>query len=330
MRKQEDTKKNETKGNRKKLLTGIIIGVSIGCITLGALFAIFMILVFYGGPAETVTDVSGYKETLTQYENLHTAFICFPEELPESAENTDFYFYYRDAWDDPTMEVYLQCSYDEKDYQAEVERLENTRKQYGSTVRTLIRDREGRYPYPAYIAVDGLWNAYEYALLSGERQITYVYTAYKNSNNLKKVDKKYLPVDFDERQEELKRGDGYCIYLKQVDKMDGEVIGWDYDYTRNEVVDVLEYHPLEVGYNFFGVCTALDENDNRIIQYCYDWKYKNSQDSVYGLPDETRYREQEGYGFKSVELSADETKAIVTYFDKDGEERTMEYETPTK
>lgn len=146
----------EKKRNRKKLFIGIGIGAVVSIITLVALFAIFMLLVIFGGPAKKVTDIAKYEETLTEYDNLRTAFICFPEELPESARDTDFYFEYQDTWNTPTLEVYLQCTYDEKDYEAELERLENTKKQYGSTLRTLIRDEEGRYPYPAYIAVDGM------------------------------------------------------------------------------------------------------------------------------------------------------------------------------
>lgn len=313
---------------KRKLRIGIIIGVVCSIVTLVALFIIFMMLFLFGGPAETTTDISKYEETLAQYEgSMRTALIIFPEQIPESAQNTDFYFYYKDTWNNPTLEVYLQCTYDEADYQAEIARLESTQKRYGSIERPLLRDEEGRFPYPVYIAVDSHNHAYEYALLSGERQITYIYTAYRNADDLKKVDVKYLPSDFDSRQARSKAGEGYSIYLIHEDQENGQVTGWQYDFTREPIAEVLEFHPQVIGYNWFTVCTRLDENDNEIIRYCAYVYYEDEHDSIYGYPEEIQYEELGGYEFKSVELNEDKTVATVTYYDGE-EEKTMEYEIP--
>ena len=45
-------------------------------------------------------------------------------------------------------------------------------------VKKLLRDEQQKYPYPAFIAVENHGNSYEYALLSGENQITYIYTLF--------------------------------------------------------------------------------------------------------------------------------------------------------
>lgn len=312
---------------KKKIWIGIAVGAVIGSITLFTLFVVFMLFFMFGGKPEVTTDVTKYEETIGNYENMKTALIVFPEQLPESAQDTDFYFYYQDTWNVPTLEVFLQCTYDEEDYQAEVQRLENTQKRYGSTVRTLLKDEEERFPFPAYIAVDGYWSSYEYALLSGERQITYIYTACKHSEYLEKVDAAYLPKDFDSRMDELSGVEGYCIYLKSVDMINGEVSAWDCDYTRDTVVQVLDYHPVTIGYNWFSVCTCLDEKDTEIIKHCSYFYYDSRHDSLYGLADEIQYAELEGYVFKAVELSEDKKRAIVTYYDGT-EEKTMEYEIP--
>lgn len=308
---------------QKKLWIGIAIGVGISIITLGTLFVIFMLLFFFGGPADVCMDIDKYEETVTKYDNMNSALIVFPEELPESARDTDFYFSYQDTWNLPTVEVFLQCTYDEADYQAEIERLENTQKKYVSTVRTLLKDEE-RYPYPAYIAIDGYWDGYEYALLSGERQITYIYTSGKYSDDLKKVDTKYLPAEYDSRMSQYTGMEGYCIYLKRVDTMNGEAIGWECDYTRDSVVQIQERHYINIDYNLFGVCTNLMEDNTEVIEYCYIWIYEDEMDSITGLPEETQYLELQGYGFESVKLSEDKTKAIVTYYDGE-EEKVFEY-----
>lgn len=310
-----------------KLWIGIIVGVGVGVVTLGVLFFILFLLFLFGGPTERTTDITKYEETMSKYPYIQTGFISFPETIPDSATDADFYFSFKDTWDDPTCEVFLQCTYDEADYRAEVERLENTKKQYGSVERYLLRDEEGRFDYPAYIAIDANNYAYEYALLTGERQITYIYTSFMYEESLKKVEKKYLPIDYDSRKNQARPMEGYSIYLVQETYYNGEVHGWNLDYSREETVDVLEYHPVIVGYNWFTVCTCLDEEDNQIIQYCGYNYYDSKHDSLYGYPDEITYEELSGYQFKSVELNEDMTKAIVTYYDGD-EEKKMEYEIP--
>lgn len=202
------------KEQRRKLWIGIGVGAIFGTITLVVLFIIFLMLVFFGGPAEVTKDVSRYKETMEIYKRktARTEFVVFPEELPVSAQDAEFYFYYKDTWNTPTCEVYLQCTYDSVDYQAEIERLEKAQERYDFIEKPLLRDAEDRFHYPAYIAVDGRWYAFEYALLSGENQITYIYTAFRKAAELKKIDEDYLPVDFDSKPEHLEVGEGYYIY----------------------------------------------------------------------------------------------------------------------
>ncbi len=312
---------------KKKLLIGIVIGVVLSIITLVALLGVFMMFFLFGGPPVVTTNIEKYQEKIFADNNAKTGFIVFPEEIAQSAEDIDFYYYYQDTWNAPTLEVLLQCSYSEEDYSAEISRLENTKKCYGSTVRTLQKEGVGRFNYPAYIAIDGYWDSYEYALVSGERQITYIYTAYKNSENLKKVEAVYLPSNYDSQMVEFTGAEGYNIYLKSMDTINGKVIGWQEDNTRDEVVDVLRYHPISVGYNHVGVCTRLDEQDTEIIQHCYYTYYDSLHDSLYGLADQIQFQELEGYKYKEIALSKDKKRFCVTYYDG-GEEKTFEYEIP--
>lgn len=310
----------------QKLSLGMVVGTAISAMTLVALGIICVLAFMYGGPAEVTTDASKYSETIIQYGAMRTALITFPEELPESARGVDFYFSYKDTWNSPACEVFLQCTYDEADYQAEVERLENTKKRYSSIQTLLRRDEEERFAYPVYIAVDGRSEAYEYALLSGEKQITYIYTSHKKQKDLHKIESKYLPADFDSRQASTRDGEGYSIYLIQEESIDRKQ-GAQYDFTRDDLSEGLEFHPLAIGYNRFTVCTRLDENNQEVIRYCAYVYYEDEHDSIYGYPDEIPYEELAGYQFTSVELNENETIAIVTYYDGD-EEKTWEYEIP--
>lgn len=320
--------KKMSKSTKKKIWIGIAIGAIVGVMTLGALFVIFIMLVLYGGPTEVERDIHKYQETLAKYEHAKTAYLVFPEEIPESAVDTDFYFSYQDTWNVPTQEVYLKCTYDETDYQAELERLENVQKQYGSKIRVLLRDEEGRYPYPVYIAQDGYWDNFEYAMLTGENQITYIYTALMRADELRKVDKALLPTDFDQRQNEYTGIEGYTIYLaKVVRNSDGTVDYWNCDYTRDEVSEVTKNHWVEIGYNLFYVTTCLDEQDREIIKECSYTYYESQHDSIFGLPEKIVYKELEGYLYKSLELNADKTKATVGYYDGE-EEKVLVYEIP--
>lgn len=310
------------KNSKIKILIGILIGAVLGIVTLFTLGIILLMFFFFGGPPDVIKGADNYEEAITKYEDMRTGLIVFPKKIPESAEDVDFYFSYQDIWDDPTMEVFLQCKYDEEDYQSEVLRLENIQKQYGSNVRTLIPDEEGVYPYPAYVAVDGHSYSYEYALLTGEKQITYIYSSFKYANDLKKIKKEYLPSNFDSRQDYLGFGEGYSIYLVSKDNM-----GMSHDYTRDSVVEVWKHHPVTIGYNWFSVDTCLDDQDREVIQKCSYMYYKDEHDAMYGLPQEMVFTELEGYEYRYVVLNVEKTKAIVTYFDGK-EEKKMEYEIP--
>ncbi len=313
---------------KRKLGIGIAIGVLISIVTLAALFVIFLLLVAFGGPADVSENIAEYEERLYKYNNMRTALIVFPERIPQGALETDYYFYYQDTFNSPTVEVYLQCTYDEESYEKELKRLEETKKQYGSRVETLLQTEEG-YPYPAYVAVDGDMYTYEYALLTGERQVVYIAVTYKDSAQLKKIPTEYLPVEYENRMSTLYGGDAYNIYWVKDLTMDGEVIGSSHDCSRERVAEVTEYFHVDVDYNLFGVKTCLNERDEKIIEYCYSWHYDSEKASIEELPEETQFFELAGYEYVGIELSPDQQTVTVSFCD--GEEvKSMEYAAPQK
>jgi len=210
----------------RKIKIGVVFGIVTGVITLLALIVVFFFFFFLGGPPKKIRGARYYEETIEKYTtmkrgNVRTGFVCFPDEIPQSAfadgKEPTFYFYYQDTWDDPTSEVYLYCEYDEEDYQAELDRLAKEERVYESGALTLLEDSQGRFPYPVYLAIDHEDFSYEYAILPGNNTIAYIFTAFKNTKDkLDVIPKEYLPYDFEETLT-LERGvrfndEGYNIY----------------------------------------------------------------------------------------------------------------------
>ncbi len=319
------------KGKKQQMGIGLVLGIIAGVIILVTIIGLIIVKLLLGENT-VIKDVDRYEEALTLYtDNLeyHTGLMTFPETIPDSATDIDFYCLDHTMLFGSSGEFFLQCNYDAADYQAEVTRLQNIYKQYGSVKRPILYN-DDNFNYPAYVAIDGSWGHYEYALLSGEHQITYVYTwgIYGKS---KYIQAEYLPLEsvngYKQSQEEF--GENYSIYLikKNIDLENA--VSYTYDNTRDYFVKVEKNHYEKVDYNGFYVKTYLDETDTEIIQNCFYLYYKDEYDSHVGLPEEILFEELQGYEFKSLELNEDKTIAIVTYFD-DGEEKIKEYEIPKK
>ncbi len=166
------------------------------------------------------------SEQLIQ-EHIQTCKKClrYKENLIQERQETEFYSYYRDTFGSPTVQTYLKCTYNEQSYAEEIKRLENTSKIYGDEKKVLLRDDSKKYQYPAYIAVENAAHKYEYALLTGEKEITYIFTDYIEIENVK-FSKDYLPNDY-MTEEGRFFGSGYSIYYESV-----STSGIATDYTR--------------------------------------------------------------------------------------------------
>ena len=300
-----------------KVIKWIIIGLVLGVLTLITFFVWFFTIVFFGGPAYRTTNIKNYQQIYEK--KMQTGLIVFPDEITEDMSDTEFSFYWKDTWDDPTVSIFLPCTYTEAAYEAEVERLEYTRKVYGGTVRRLMKDEGEKYPYPAYVAIDNHHNTYEYALLSGEREITYIHTGWLERENVK-FSQEYLPKDFMTTQENPFL-DGYSIYIKKIDNAMGYI---STDYTKEENVVVTDGHSKWIEDSIFTVRVQLDEQNREIITECEFAYYEpaGDVDNVYTYDeesDDTIFTDLAGYEYLDLRLSEDRTTAIVTYLDKNVE-----------
>ena len=194
-----------------------------GLLTMITLAALFLTLVFTGGWAKKSKNIADYPKILTEESNMRTGFFVFPEEITEEMTDITFDYYYKDTMFDPTISVFLQATYEEEQYQEEIDRLSNLEKKQTDGVKKLLRDEQHKYPYPAFIAVENHGNSYEYALLSGENQITYIYTLFFTKEDIR-FDEQYLPDDF-MNEEGKEFGSGYSIYVKA---QGSSAISYDY------------------------------------------------------------------------------------------------------
>ena len=301
----------------KKVIKWIIIGLVLGVLTLITFCVWFLTMVFFGGPAYRTTNIKNYQQIYEK--EMQTGLIVFPDEITEDMSDTEFSFYWKDTWDDPTVSIFLQCTYTEEAYEAEVERLEYTRKVYGGTVRRLMKDEGEKYPYPAYVAIDNHHSTYEYALLSGEREITYIHTGWFDRENVK-FNQEYLPKDFMATQEDPFL-DGYSIYIKKIDNAMGYI---STDYTKDSNVVVTDGHSKWIEDSIFTVRVQLDELNREIITECEFAYYEPAADvdNVFTYDeesDDTIFTDLAGYEYLDLRLSEDRTTAIVTYLDKNAE-----------
>ena len=180
-------------------------GCLVGVLIVLAILGVFIYMFFWGGLPKISRKLSKYEELLSEQRNLRTGFVVFPAKLPDSAKENEaeFYYFYQDTLFDPTAEVYLRCKYSDSDYEAELDRLEHYQHtlnwvKHDETVapQSFLRDEEGRFSYPAYIAILADDYAYEYALLTGDNEITYVYFAFRKPGTLRAVPDDCVPEPF--------------------------------------------------------------------------------------------------------------------------------------
>ncbi len=302
---------------KKKIKSGMNAGVIVTGAALFVAGVIFFWLFFTGGPAKKYKGIENYSK---MYElDLDTGLLIFPEKLSKKVQDTEYYCYYQDTFGSPTHEIFLQCTYSEEEYAAELDRLEGAYKQYGDEKRILKREEKGNYPYPAFLAVENHHSSYEYALLTGENEITYISTKNLVGESVH-FDKKYLPMDF-MTEKGTSFTSGYSIYIIYINEEAA-----DYDYTRSDMVDVVDYEIADIGDDLFRVETKEDSQGRKIITEC---SYEAYDGLVDDYPEITTYDDLAGYEFKKLTINEKEKKAIVSYLDE-GTQKKWEQEIPIK
>lgn len=176
---------------KKKSIILIVIGA------VAIFIAIVALLIFYfifGGsfPVKT-TNIEDYPKRLEQriYSDLKT----FPQDIPKSATDVEYYYYFQEMIFDPSAQIYLHCTYSEDDFQKEVERLKAIMETYQE------KDSAGgctsdNFNGEVYIYNCNYSNFHEYVIVDSEtREINYIFFQFLRTQKIN-FDKKYLPLDF--------------------------------------------------------------------------------------------------------------------------------------
>lgn len=196
------------------------------------LMAALMLLFLCSCSERTVCrDISRFPEVFQEHPYLRTGYIVFPKTIPASGlvNGAEFYDYASNDFLDPTAEIVLRCSYDDTDFANEIQRLENTVKTSPEGEKPILIDDGSRFSVPAYIAEYKEDCAYEYAAVTGPREITYVYLAFRYPDQVAPVPAAALPTGYEQfytrngpRISEPK--DSYDIYEFLSPDKDGKMI----------------------------------------------------------------------------------------------------------
>lgn len=142
-------------------------------------------------------DVSRYPEILSEHPNLRTGYLVFPKRIPDGSLNdAEFFFYEADDIFDPSAEIVLRCTYHDADFAGEIERLEKLVKTSPAGEKPILKDDGTRFSVPAYIAEYADDYSFEYAAVTGQREITYVYLSFRPVYKLEAVPVPGLPLDY--------------------------------------------------------------------------------------------------------------------------------------
>lgn len=304
----------------KKSHIWLIFGAAAAGITLFALLAVFVGLFLFGGAPSIAKGAENYTSEMTRLSELktgcvRTGFICFPEKLPEGLSEDDavFYSFYQDTLFDPTDEFFLEVKYSGKDYAAEVERLENTCKVFAYERKELIRGGDN-YPYPAYVAIDGYGYTYEYAILTGENRIAYIFLSFMNNpDKLKAVPREYLPKDYEKRMSSPGL-DGYNIYIDPILSNDE---AWFTDYSRDSHETVENWHVVNIDEDdMFSVLTTICADRSELVDRC-ELRHSDMRSDIDTIVNADCIPEARGKQYVGARLDGD--RVIVTCSDDSGE-----------
>lgn len=176
---------------KKRSVTLIVISSIVILIAVAALLIFYFI---FGGslPVKT-TNIEDYPKRLEQ--RIYSDLKIFPQEIPKSATDVDYYYYFQEMIFDPSAQIYLHCKYSKEDFQKEVERL--------ATIREEYRERSSTTEYASdnfngevYIYNCDYSGFHEYAIVDSETcEINYIFFQFLRTQKVH-FDKKYLPVDF--------------------------------------------------------------------------------------------------------------------------------------
>lgn len=174
---------------------GVLLLICFGLIILGMLS--------FGYENYTTIDISNYGifegHVKGEKEDLRSGLYIFPNEISENAKDIKFLYSCLSIGFGVDYQQFLECTYSNEEYQAEINRLENIECKINTkkgTVVNRIEYSDTKFCNPAYITAYGGMRVFEYALCNEDtKTITYIFLQLI-SNEKVAFNKKYLPVEY--------------------------------------------------------------------------------------------------------------------------------------
>ncbi len=188
---------------RKKFVKGckvfvLLVGICVLLFIMKFILVLVSILFMESTPYNNQTGIENYDKAkiLEQYGGDISELFIFPDDTTNMLEPI-FVSSLKTGFFDTDGYIILQGTYNEEDYDTEVQRLSSIE----CTVEDItigIQYDEESYALPAYVAIDGFDYEYEYALLDEKNHtITYILLSYPEYVNLREY-KEYLKLDVNE------------------------------------------------------------------------------------------------------------------------------------
>lgn len=178
------------KNKKVIIITAVSILVCVAMIAIVLFFTKSMV----GDVDVSTDDIADYGQWDLSKE--YTQLSVFPAEIPASATEVSYRYKYQSGYNRPMCQIYLECTLDQQEYEAEVERLRNLSYTTAAGETNLVQYDEENFSYPAYVTMLGYDFAYEYALVNEQsRTIVYIFSMNTLEKDVK-FDDSYLPEDF--------------------------------------------------------------------------------------------------------------------------------------
>ncbi len=197
----------EENAKRKKFVKGckifvLVIGLCVLSFIMRFALVLVSVLIMESTPYNNQVGIENYDKTkiLEQYGGDISEMFVFPDNTANMLDPT-FESSLKTGFFDTDGYIILQGTYNEEDYDAEVQRLSSIECTVNDITIGIKYDDES-YEMPAYVAIDGLDYEYEYALLDEDNHtITYILLSYPEYVDLHEYEE-YLKLDTDEYKTE--------------------------------------------------------------------------------------------------------------------------------
>lgn len=167
------------------------------------LFVLILIsFTLIGCQSYSTTNIEKYGEFNMNKYVINLSLDVFPAEVDDDACN-QYVFIYKAGVLDDRCQIFLDCSYNEDDYEAEVSRIQKIsggefmqRVNSKYITENQIVYNEEWFKYPAYVVTYVEGKKYEYVMLfENERRIIYVGLQYCPLSTIE-FDHDYLPINY--------------------------------------------------------------------------------------------------------------------------------------